>query len=518
MDTAHSILRSARHFFAGTFLSRVSGMARDIAMAFCFGSSPEIAAFMVSYRLANLFRRLLGEGNLQAGFVPQFESFKAESRERAVRFYREVSFSLGIVLLCLIAVLEGILWGCLYWAGSSDCVELAMWMVPGLFFICLSALNSSLLQCEKKYFLPAASPVAFNFVWIIAALLVWHLPKAEAVRWLSIAMTGAFGAQWVATATAGKRWLGQNRGKVSLFSEDWKKLLKPLSLGIIGIGAVQFNSALDAIFARIADAEGPAFLWYAIRIEQLPLALFGIALSGALLPPLARAIKSEDLNLYRQLLHSSLRQSAALMLVCTFGILALGGVGINLLYGHGDFSASDVQSTLYCLWAYGLGLVPSVFVLLLAAGFYAQKSYRKPTFSALFSVAVHIGLNALFVFAFNLGAVSIALSTSLSAILNVLLLTQGLKQKVGEIFTSDFWSFFFRMALCCAVPAALVYEINSIWNHGEFPRLFSLQAVQCAVLSFIYIFGVLMLAWRLKLDEFSALFRRKRAERSDFVQ
>ena len=384
-------------------------MARDVAMAFCFGSSPEIAAFMVSYRLANLFRRLLGEGNLQAGFVPQFEIFKGESRERAIRFYRDVSFSLGIVLLGLIAILEGVLWGSLQWASSDwkGIVELAMWMVPGLLFICLSSLNSSLLQCEKKYFLPAAAPVAFNFVWILAAVFVWHLPKEEGVRWLAIAVTGAFAAQWLATAIEGRRLLGQSTGKPNLFSEDWKRLLKPLSMGIVGVGAVQFNSALDAIFARLADPEGPAFLWYAIRIEQLPLALFGIALSGALLPPLSRAMKNGDFDRYRQLLQSSLRHSAALMLICTFGILALGGVGINLLYGHGDFSSSDVRATLYCLWAYGLGLVPSVFVLLLAAGFYAQKSYRRPTVAAIASVGLHICLNALFVFGFGWGAVSV---------------------------------------------------------------------------------------------------------------
>jgi len=511
MDTSHSILRLARRFFAGTLLSRFSGMARDVAMAFCFGSAPEIAAFMVSYRLANLFRRLLGEGNLQAGFVPEFESLKAESRPRAIQFYREVSFSLGIVLVGLILVLEGLFWACWHWVSSDwkNIVELAMWMVPGLFFICQSALNGSLLQCEKKYFLPAAAPVAFNCVWIVAAVSVWNLPKEEGVRWLALAVTGAFAIQWLATAIEGKKILGKSSERPKLFSDHWKKLLKPLSLGIIGVGAVQFNSALDAIFARLADPEGPAFLWYAIRIEQLPLALFGIALSGALLPPLSRAIKSGDLGRYLQLLQSSLRHSALLMVVCFFGILALGGVGVNLLYGHGDFNSSDVRSTLHCLWAYGLGLVPSVFVLLLASGFYAQKSYRQPTLAALASVGLHIFLNALFVFAFKWGAVSVALSTSAAAFLNAALLTRGLQEKVGEIFTASFWRFFLKIALCCAIPAAICYEMGLFWMKGEFPRSFALQAMQFAVLSGVYLGGVGVLVWRLKIEEFSVLFKRK---------
>ncbi|MES2273421.1 MAG: lipid II flippase MurJ, partial [Chlamydiota bacterium] len=309
LDTSNSILRSARHFFAGTLLSRLSGMLRDIAMAFCFGSAPEIAAFMVSYRLANLFRRLLGEGNLQAGFVPHFETLRADSPEKAASFYRDVSFSLAFLLLGVIGMLEIALWGLWYWAGPEwrEIAELAMWMAPGLFFICLYALKCALLQCQKKYFLPAAAPVIFNFVWIIAVFFVWHLPKDAAVRALSIAITLAFAGQWLVTIfserqllssqMSGSEWLRPN-----LFSKEWKLLIKPLSLGIIGIGAVQFNSAFDAVFARLADAEGPAFLWFAIRIEQLPLALFGIALSGALLPPLSRAIKKGDFPLYRELL------------------------------------------------------------------------------------------------------------------------------------------------------------------------------------------------------------------------
>ena len=489
-------------------------MARDMAMAFCFGSAPEIAAFMVAYRLANLFRRLLGEGNLQAGFIPHFESAKAESMEKAVLFYRDVSFSLGLVLLGVIAALEGALWALGWFAGEDwkEIIELAMWMAPGLFFICLYALNSSLLQCQKKYFLPAAAPLAFNFIWILSVILIWNFPRDAAVRWLSISVTFAFAAQWAATAVEEKRLLGQYLTlrewlRPHLFSPQWKSLLKPLSLGIVGIGAVQLNSAFDAIFSRLADPSGPAFLWYAIRVEQLPLALFGIALSGAFLPPLSRAMKQGNLGKYRELLQAALRHSAALMLPCAFGIFALGGAGINLLYGHGDFSPADVKETVLCLWGYGIGLIPSVVVLLLANGFYAQKSYRIPTLASVASVAANAGLNALFVFGFGWGAVSIAIATSASALLNALLLTRGLKEKIGPVFQADFWRFFFRMAACCALPATVAMRIGEFWIGPEYPRGFWVQLVQFSGLAVIYGGGVALLAWRLKVREILDLLR-----------
>ncbi len=469
-------------------------MARDMAMAFCFGSAPEIAAFMVAYRLANLFRRLLGEGNLQAGFVPHFEAARGAGREEL--FYRDISYSLAIVLLGAVAVLEGVFALCwLTFPSWQEVISLSMWMVPGLFFICLYGLNSSYLQCQQKYFLPAVAPVAFNFVWIIACLAVSHLPKEEGVKWLSVAVTLAFGGQWLATV----RFRGW--GKVHLFSPEWKALLKPLSLGIVGIGAVQINSALDAIFARLADLKGPAYLWYAIRIEQLPVALFGIALSGALLPPLSRAVGEQ----YRQLLQTALRSSAALMLPCTFGILCLGGVGINLLYGHGDFSSNDVQETLFSLWGYGLGLVPSVFVLLLAASYYAQKSYRIPTIASLVSVIANVLLNALFVFGFGWGAVSIAIATSLSAMINAYVLNR-------ESFDGEFWRFFFRMAFCCAMPAIFVLELGNIWIGSEYPRQFSAQVIQLAALGTIYVVSLGLLAWRFKLTELFEIFRLRRPQ------
>lgn len=476
-----------------------------MAMAFCFGSAPEIAAFMVAYRLANLFRRLLGEGNLQAGFIPHFEAAKKEGMEKGSLFYRDVSFSMAILLLGFVIVLEGVLACLLNWGG--EIVELAMWMVPGLFFICLYGLNSALLQCQKRYFLPAVAPVAFNVVWIGAVFFVWHWPKEMAVKGLSIAVVLAFAGQWLATAWEERKILSQHLSwkewlRPQIFSEEWKELLKPLSLGIVGIGAVQFNSALDAIFARIADVKGPAFLWYAIRLEQFPLALFGIALSGALLPPLARAVQDE--SRYRHLLQSALKSSAALMLPCTFGILSLGGVGINLLYGHGDFSPSDVRETLLCLWGYGVGLVPSVFVLLLANGYYAEKNYRIPTRASVFSVAMNLSLNAFFVFVLGWGAVSIAIATSLSAFANGFLLARGRK-----VFDAEFFRFFIRMGFCSAVPAVFVSQIGEMWMGAQFTRDIGMQLIQFGSLATLYLGLLFLLAWRMKLTELLDLFRRR---------
>ncbi len=502
-DTSRSILAAAKHFFFGTLLSRFSGFFRDMTMAFCFGSAPEVASFMVAYRLANLFRKLFGEGNAQAGFTPHFERIRAEEERKAFLFYRDAAWSMGLVLIGIVALGMGSLWF-LHDHLTGDWAEIAMltvWMIPGLFFICLFGLHNALLQCQKQAFWPAAAPVAFNLATMVAIVAA---QANETMRPLALGVTVAYGLQWVLTGLQVQKQLKSHLTlaewfRPQLFSPEWRAMMRAMMLGIVGVGAVQINSALDALFGKLADPSGPAYLWYAIRLEQLPMALFGVALSGALLPPLARAFRSESMSLYHELLSGALRHSLSLIVPCTFGIFALGHSGLNLLYGHGDFSRADVVATKHCLWAYGLSLVPGVLVLMLAQGFYAQKKYGVPTMASLISVIVNVVLNAVFVFAFHWGAFSIALATALSAWVNLGVLVRSL-HKTGAWVHPLSASFLGRLTLVCGVPCVLAAALGLLWTDPS-PRSFLAQAAQFGAESGMYLGGVWVLAKRVRLAE-----------------
>lgn len=432
MDTMHTILRSAKGFFCGTFLSRVSGFCRDMAMAFCFGSSAEAAAFLVAFRLANLFRRVLGEGNLQSGFIPHFEGLRKESFVNAVHFYRETALFLGFMSAVIILAFEGILWGILGYLSPSwrEIAVLTMWMLPGLFFICLSGIHQAFLQSQKKYFIPSLTPALFNVVWMIGAFFTKTM--TELAFWI----TAGSILQWAISARLVRlEMAGIERKKREWFSSSCKKLIQTMTLGLLGVAAVQVNSALDAIFSRLADLSGPVYLWYAIRIQQMPLALFGLALSGALLPPLARAFQDGDENRFYDFLKSALRRVAVLIIPSSLGMISLGGMGLNFLLGHGQFSSQDVQETAGCLCAYAVGLIPAVFVLLLSQASYAKKNYWLPAKASLFSVLVNVFLNALFVFGFHWGSASIALATSISSFVNAYTLFKTLPGGVDKELT-----------------------------------------------------------------------------------
>jgi putative peptidoglycan lipid II flippase len=531
-DTPQSVSRSSVAFLSGTFLSRLTGLCRDTAMAIVFGSHPAIAAFMVAFRFANLIRRLFGEGPLSSGFVPHFEQMRAISPEKSAKFVRDLLFSLSVLLILLIGVVEIVLWGIWKWGNlhpdNAQILYLTILMLPGALFICLFGLSSSLLQCERRFFLTGFAPVAFNGIWIVTTWMLKGRDPSIAILPLSLAIIVAFFMQWAMVAPQTFALLKRSLSwkecfSPQLFSSPLRLIVKPLFLGIIGVGAVQINSALDGVFARCASLEGPAYLWYAIRIEQLPLGLFGIALSAALLPSLSRALQEGVNDRYLRLLRFAFRRSFSLIFPCALGIFVLGLAGINLLYGHGGFSVEDTYRTAICLWGYGLGLVPSVFVLMLAPAFYAKKEFRIPMIGSVISVLLHLLVTSLFVFGLKWGAFSIAVATSIAAWFNYFYLSYHLTRRMGEsLFDATVFHSFFKTAVCTSVASVATLfvghffisdpTIKIVTGNSDviFSRDVSTQCLQFLALSGTFILMFFSYAWMLNAEDILELIGIKR--------
>ncbi|MBU6149488.1 MAG: murein biosynthesis integral membrane protein MurJ, partial [Verrucomicrobia bacterium] len=497
-ETIKKVSKGALAFFSGTLISRVSGLGRDMSLAFCFGSHPAIAAFMVAYRFSNLFRRLIGEGSLPAGFVPHFEDLRKDHPQEGARFFRDVFFSALFFLVGLILLLCLGVGAYLHYANMSDSVReilfMTLLMLPGLLFICLYAVSSALLQCERKFFLSGIAPLCFNVTWILTAFFFRDAIPEQAAIALSLAVVVGFFLQWLFLFPSLKSYLRtflswKEIGRFRLFSLEVRRLVKPFSLGLIGVSATQVNSLMDAIFARCASLEGPAYLWYAIRIHQLPIALFGIALASALLPPLSQAASKQEWDDFHALLRYSFIKSFHFIFPCVIALFVLAACGVNLLYGRGDFSQEATTQTVLCLWGYSAGLLPAVFVLLLAPAFYAQKNFRTPMQAAVLSMAINIFLNAAFVFVFELGAVSIALSTSFSAWFNCWFLQRALKQQKWLNFDAC------KGSLCALASGSITLLLGHFLIQDPtisillqktsvvFPRTFVEQALNFFVLS-----------------------------------
>lgn len=441
-DTTKSIQKSALRFLSGTLLSRLTGMMRDIAMAFAFGTESTLAGFMVAFRFAHLARRLFGEGSLQNTFIPHFEELKTTNPPRAFAFFRDLSASIALILIGF-AILGGIFLYLVYLGPfGTEVKQIALFtglMLPSLVFISLYGLNSALLACEKLYFISSFAPAAFNLIWIAGALLLSGLPIQTAMTGLSIAVIIGCFAQMAATVPSTLKILPKHQffSKTTPFSEDVKTLFKPLLLANFGVAASQINNALDPLFALFANAEAPAWLWFAIRVQQLPLALLGIALANALTPPIARAIKSNSLSQFHHFFEFAKQKTVAFTFLISSGIFITAPTCINLLFGRGHFGMESVEGTAKALLGYGIGLFPMAYILILAPALFAFGDYKTPTKGAVYSMLFSIACNIFFIFFLQAGGESVALATSLAAFGNAYYLHRSLKQKAphnGSIF------------------------------------------------------------------------------------
>lgn len=434
-DSPRSILRSAAHFFTGTMLSRISGLLRDISLAYAFGTQGSIAGFMLAFRFSHLFRRLLGEGPLQSALIPQIEEVKKESPERAAYFFRDLLACVSLILLAIIGLaVLGLGTAAYFGQLEEQNRKIVLWtalMMPSLFFICLFGINAALLQTSGRFFVTGAAPVMFNVVWIVGTALIFSYAIDTAMYGMCFFVIIACLGQWLITVPPTIKLLKQMGmahlfGRINIWNKDLLLLWKPLSLGIVGVAASQVNNALDGLFARFAEPEGPAYLWYSIRLQQLPLALFGIAIANALLPALTRAIKQGNEGLYISFLKIAIKKSGLLLLPMTVAIMVLGTDAVKLVFGHGDFQNGSVMGTTECLIGYGIGLLPMGLILLFAPAFFAKNNYKTPTRGAVYSMLLNAGLNGFFVFGLSKGSESVAYATSISAWFNLIYLYRKL--------------------------------------------------------------------------------------------
>lgn len=516
-DSIRSLSRSAKHFFSGTMLSRVTGFLREVLMAAAFGAVPQVAAFWLAFRFANLLRRVLGEGALNVAFIPQFESLRNQDPKQAAYFFRDLNVGLISLLIAITGILELILAPIFIWGGfepaNREIILLTMLMLPALLFICLYGVNTSLLNCQKIFFVPSLAPSVLNILWIVGVLLLWNQELNVAMRYLSLIIVVAFGLQWLITLPYVLAYFKEHLTDLKKIKPNLKQLIilmRPLLLGMIGVCATQINTALDGVFARTADESGPAFLWYAIRLQQLPLGLLGIGLTGALLPPIARAVHNNDWDRYFSFLDYSLRRVFLFMIPMTAFLLVTHLSLVNMVYGRGEFSHEDTIMTAQCLWAYSWGILPMTTVLILASAFYAFKNYFIPTTLAIVAMVLNCALNSLFVFLFHWGAVSIAIATSLVAFVNCLalgfLLAKRNKMFINKQAAKNLLLLLSKVLVASLAAYYVTALLAEVVNETSRSMTTQILAFTIEAGSFIAVFSIG--AYLLNITEFKNLSRR----------
>ncbi len=373
-----------------TLVSRVTGFVRDIILAAVLGAGPVADAFFVALRLPNHFRAIFAEGAFNAAFVPAYAGLHAQSAARAQVFADRIFTLLlasQVVLLAVALVFMPQVIRLLAPGFTDDparfdlAVTLTRITFPYLLLITLVTLYGGILNALQRFAAAAAAPILLNFSLIVALMLVAFFPTAgHAAAW-GVFAAGCLEALLVAGDTTRAGALPKFR-KIVL-DEDVRKFFRALGPAVIGSGGVQLALFADTIIASFLPVGSLSALYYADRINQLPIGVIGIAAGTVVLPEMARRLASGD---QRGALHAQNRAiefTLLLALPCIAAFAIVPDVIMRGLFMRGAFSAADAQAAANTLAAYAVGLLPFVLIRSVVASFYARGDTATPVKAAL---------------------------------------------------------------------------------------------------------------------------------------
>jgi len=468
-----SLVRSIATVSGFTLLSRLLGFCRDILIAGMLGAGGMADAFFVAFKFPNLFRRLFGEGAFSAAFIPLLAGDIEKRGMDAAREFAARAMSMLILITgFLVAVIEILMpWAMYVFApGFAEnpekfelAVELSRITFPYLAFISAVALMSGVMNTLHRYAAAAAAPIILN-ICLIAALLglapVTETP-AHALAW-GVAIAGV--AQFLMLVIACKRVGFAIKWQMPRVDDRIKLLGKRMIPGMIGAGVYQINLLIDTMLASLVSDGAVSWLYYADRVQQLPLGVIGIAIGTALLPTLSRQLQGDDA---KTAMYSQNRGIEIALLLTLPAAIALGVMGlpvINVLFERGAFGSEETLMTGMALTVFAFGLPASVLVKVLAPGFFAREDTKTPIRIGISCMVVNIILIVVLMPWF--GHLGIAAATSVSVWVNATSLGFILHRRGDLTFDARLARRIPRILVASALMgSALWFAIDAFWQN-----------------------------------------------------
>jgi len=437
-ETRH-IAKRAATVAGATLMSRVLGFVRDLITAFVLGAGLFADAFFVAFRIPNLLRSLFAEGSLTMAFIPTFSRVRAEEGEaRAQEMARSVLAWLVGILSCitLLAIVFAPQLTALIAPGFaknpellSATADLLRICFPFIVFISAVGLCMGILNAMDHFFAPAFAPCLLNIGFICAGLIGWRMGwnVAYALAW-GVLVSGL--AQWLFQQPFLTRRGFSWRGPWRWFDPAVVRMGKLMLPSVLGSAVYQINLLMGTLLASFLPVGSISYLYYADRLVQFPVGVFGLAVSTAALPSLSRLAASGQMDEFRGVIRTSMRLSLFISLPAMAGLIALSAPIIGLLFGRGAFGPEAIAATAGALVAYGAGLPAIALVRPLVGAFYALENTRMPVLVASFCVLVNILLG--FVLMQYLAHMGLALAVSIASYTNVGLLSYLLRRRLGQ--------------------------------------------------------------------------------------
>jgi putative peptidoglycan lipid II flippase len=486
-----SVARSAATISLATLVSRILGFIRDVIIARIFGVYLYAQAFVIAFRIPNLFRDLVGEGASNAAIVPVLSEYSLKRSKEEFWELANILLNLLVVILSIITILGIILSPLIVrliapgFIGSPDklqaTINLNRIIFPFILLIGLAAYAMAVLNSLKSFAISAFAPCFLNIAIIVCVLLFGEGTTGLA----SGVLVGGLLQLAVQIPALYKKGL---RPKFNLcFSHPGVMQVKKLILPrLVSSSIYQLNNFVDSIFGSfglIVGEGGVAVLYFAYRLIQFPIGIFSNAIAQAILPTFSTQVFEESQENLKNTLSWGLRMVIFVMLPATALFMVLAGPLVTTLFGGGRFDSYSSSLTSNALFFYSIGLTAYGGSKVLQSCFFALKDTVTPAKIAGLALLMNIILNALLMFPLKIGG--LALATSISGIASFFLLFFNLRLRLGGFGEYKILKSFLRILAATLGMAAVCFLVNRALNFG-----WALFFAALAYTFFCFIFGV----------------------------
>lgn len=492
-----------------TLLSRVVGMVRDMLTAAILGVGPIADAFIVALRLPNFFRSVTAEGAFSVSFVPLYaKTLETEGEEDAAKFAGQALTVMSVLIALFSALMMiGMPWVLRVIAPGFDegsqrfdlAVEFTRITFPYLLFMSATALFGGVLNANHRLGPFAAAPILFNLMQILALTTVVHFfpTVGHALAW-AVCVSGVL--QVLLMVFFLRRYQIKFLIQPFVFTAKIKKLFSLMGPGILAAGILQVNLFVDVIIASTLPEGSIGYLYYADRLNQLPIGIIGAAVATALLPMLSRALAAGHAGEANRLFNRSFEYCMMLALPAAVAMMVVPEPLISGLYEYGAFKAHDVENTARVLAAYAIGIPAYLVAKVFQAVFWSKQDTTTPVKISLITVGLNIALG--FTLSRFIGVAGIALATGLVAWVQFFLLRRAVRGEAVAVYDNRLKSNCLKIVGSVVAMAATLVALSLVlapyFHAGIAPKLASVVTLVAGG-GFVYALGLHMtgaLTWQ----------------------
>ncbi|MDC1131430.1 murein biosynthesis integral membrane protein MurJ [Gammaproteobacteria bacterium] len=482
-----------------TFISRVAGLIRDIFTTNLLGASFFHDIFVVVLKIPNVFRKLFAEGAFSQAFIPIYSEYIGRKDDKDSQDFLNALF--GILLSALfiftaLALLFAPIFILIFAPGfyfdiqkQDLAVSLLRIMFPYLALISLVAFAAGIQNSHNKFSIPAITPLIFNLSLIGSAWLV--APKIDipvmALAW-GVLLAGFLQLlfQIAPLATIKKIPIP----KIDFQNPGVKKFFILILPAIVAGGIAQINLLIDTIFASLLITGSPTWLYVSDRLIQFPMGIFAIAIGTVLLPSLSKAYAQKEIQAYTEQLEHAFKLVFFLAIPSLIGLVLFASPLLATIFQRGAFLWSDVQQASLSLIAFSFGLPFFMAMKVLVPAFFSRQNTKTPMLIAFLSLLINVCLNYLLAFYFGLGHLGLAIASSISAIVSVIILSFILKRDGLISFTGILSAFSLRVLIASVALISFLSIFNQYFDFELFSQTQRLLHLVAAVIgSLIIYFG-----------------------------